>query len=196
MLKSELQQKTIKSFPELKAGEYRYFLAIIPPLELCDKIDSIKQEFADAYGCKAAFRSPPHITFHMPFQWREAKEARLFEALRSAGPFEPFTITLNGFGAFEPRTIFIEPEPCPPLMKMNESLLQATKRKLHLFHAVHAGGFHPHITVAFRDLKKAHFTEAWPVYASRVFKDEFDVKSFWLLKHNGSRWLPYEEFSF
>lgn len=175
---------------------YRYFLAIIPPEPLATEVTAIKQEFVERFNTKAALRSPAHITLHMPFQWKEAKEERLFKVLAQATKFRPFNIQLNGFGAFPPRTIFIQPEKSTELEEMNMALLETTRRQLNLFHAVHIGGFHPHMTVAFRDLRKPLFFEAWKEFEQRAFKASFEVDSFWLLKHNGKVWEAYREFKF
>ena len=180
----------------MKKGDQKYFLAIIPPEPLAGEITSIKKEFVEKYNSKASLRSPAHITLHMPFQWKERKEERLLNVLAQTSNFSPFNVELNGFGAFSPRTIFIQPKPCEELEAMNMELLEATKRQLNLFHAVHIGGFHPHITVAFRDLRKPMFFEAWKEFEQRAFKASFQVNSFWLLKHNGKSWDAYREFNF
>lgn len=180
----------------MKEGEFRYFLAIIPPEPVTSEVTAIKESFIDKYKSKAALRSPPHLTLHMPFQWKERKEERLFSVLAQTSSFKPFTIELDGFGAFPPRTIFIQPKASAELEAMNMELLQATKRQLNLFHAVHIGGFNPHMTVAFRDLRKPMFFEAWKEFEEKEFNASFEVNSFWLLKHNGKTWDAYKEFSF
>ena len=114
----------------MKEGVYRYFLAIIPPEPLATEVTAIKQEFVERFNTKAALRSPAHITLHMPFQWREAKEERLFKVLAQATKFRPFNIQLNGFGAFPPSTIFIQPEKSTELEAMNMALLETSKRQL------------------------------------------------------------------
>ncbi len=180
----------------MKEGVSRYFLAIIPPEPLASEITAVKQEFVEKYNSKGSLRSPAHITLHMPFQWKEAKEARLLEVLAQTTNFNSFKVHLNGFGAFEPKTIFIRPEHSSELEAMNKALLLTTKRELKLLHSVHKNGYHPHLTVAFRDLKKHAFYEAWPIFEKRVFKATFEVNSFWLLKHNGKLWEAYKEFKF
>ncbi|HEY9118027.1 MAG TPA: 2'-5' RNA ligase family protein [Roseivirga sp.] len=180
----------------MKEGVCRYFLAIIPPDALAEKVTALKNEFVERFNSRAALRSPAHITLHMPFQWKEAKEEKLFHLLAQTTNFKPFTIKLDGFGAFSPRTIFIQPQYSAELELMNTALLQTTKRELNLLHAIHIGGYHPHMTIAFRDLRKAQFFEAWPDYENREFKGTFEVNSYWLLKHNGKFWEAYREFKF
>ena len=57
-------------------------------------------------------------------------------------------------------------------------------------------GFHPHITVAFRDLKKSQFVKAWEEFEHKEFNDTLLTTSFSLLKHNGKIWEVYKKYSF
>jgi 2'-5' RNA ligase len=174
----------------------RYFLAIIPPEPIATLIDEIKQHFATEYNSKGALRSPAHITLHMPFQWKEAKEERLVHLLAQTTKFNSFEINLNGFGAFRPKTIFIQNEHCQSLMNFQVELSRYTKREMQLFNSTHNRGYNPHITVAFRDLKKEAFEEAWLIFEKQAFETTFTVDSFWLLKHDGKAWQAFKQFHF
>ncbi|MFT7055203.1 MAG: 2'-5' RNA ligase [Candidatus Endobugula sp.] len=174
----------------------RYFLAIIPPEPIAARIDEIKQHFMSEYGSKGALRSPAHITLHMPFQWKETKEERLVHLLAQTTQFNSFEINLNGFGAFCPKTIFIQNEYCQSLMNFQVELSRYTKREMQLFNSTHNRGYNPHITVAFRDLKKEAFEEAWLIFEKRKFETTFTVDSFWLLKHDGKAWQAFKQFRF
>ena len=48
--------------------------------------------------------------------------------------------------------------------------------------------FHPHITIATRDLHKKSFAEAWPSYQNKKFTEEWVANGLSVLKHNGTRW--------
>jgi 2'-5' RNA ligase len=174
----------------------RYFLAIIPPEPLATEIDEIKQHFADEYSSKGALRSPAHITLHMPFQWKEAKEERLINLLAQTTKFDSFDIQLNSYGAFYPKTIFIQNEYCQSLMDFQVALSRYTKREMQLFNSTHNRGYNPHITVAFRDLKQEAFEKAWATFKKKTFDAAFTVSSFWLLKHDGKVWKAFKEFRF
>src|SRR5215207_8140372 len=86
----------------------QYFVAIVPPPPVYD--DAVKQKlyFKEQYQSKASLNSPPHITLHMPFRWKEEKELELVRKLQDfAGGFRPLRILLDNFNAFPPRVIFI-----------------------------------------------------------------------------------------
>ena len=180
----------------MKPTESRYFLAIIPPDPIQSGCQKIKEYFQEKYQSKGALRSPAHITLHMPFQWKEKKEDKLFSLLAQTTNEEKFTLVFDGFGAFPPRTIFIKNKKNQELMDFQERLARYAKRNMNLFNATHNRGYHPHMTVAFRDLKKDKFFEAWAEFEHKPFDHEFEVNSFWLLKHDGKRWNPYREFQF
>ncbi len=78
--------------------EQLYFLAIIPPQPIYDEVMTLKQEVLEKFDSKAALRSPPHITLHMPFKWKEKKEEHLIQKL-SEFQFEAssFSLELQNF---------------------------------------------------------------------------------------------------
>lgn len=176
----------------------RYFLAIIPPVNISERVLEIKTHFRDHYNCKAPLRSPAHITLHMPFTFKEKKEGELVSKLRNAVTHQPdFKVVLDDFGAFAPRTIYIAVKENEQLMHFQRELTQLAKRELGLFNTNYKDqGYHPHITVAFRDLKKALFPDAWAEFQERKFSADFEVSSYWLLKHNGKEWQLHVEFPF
>ena len=54
-------------------------------------------------------------------------------------------------------------------------------------------GFHPHATVAFRDLKKNKFEEVWKTFKEKKFDAQFEYTSFSLLKLE-EKWVERERF--
>lgn len=175
----------------------KYFIAIVPPEPLLSEIRSIKQQIADSYGTKGALRSPAHITLHMPFSWEEAKENRLIETFSACFSGTPFTLRLHDYDCFEPRVVFIGIENSEPLVALQQAVVRRARQNLQLFNqSDDRRGFHPHVTVAFRDLKKAVFYRLWDYYQHQLFQAAFECQSFCLLKHNGNSWEVFQEFRF
>ncbi len=169
--------------------EQRYFIAIVPPEPINGEVFQIKEEFAANYNSKGALRSPAHITLHMPFMWKEEKQAQLIETLAKFSFTAQTKILLNNFGHFANRVIFVDVAKNPELEEMQKQLVRHAKVNLQLFNQDESmRGFHPHMTVAFRDLKKEEFTKAWSVFQNRTFNAEFPLKDFSLLKHDGKQW--------
>ena len=175
-----------------------YFIGIIPPKDSYDGACKLKHYFKEHYNSKASLNSPPHITLHMPFQWKEEKENELIEKLQFfSSEIKNFNLQLSNFGSFPPRVIFIHVVPNDELSDLHKSLHRFAKRGLNVFNANYKDlPFHPHITLAFRDLKKPMFAKAWEEFQTKEFKYQFNVDRFALLKHNGKTWEVYKEFSF
>ena len=109
----------------------------------------------------------------------------------------PFNIFINGVSHFGERVIFLAIEPNEALLTLQKSLVKEMKINLNLFNAQYKDqAFHPHITLAFRDLKKQYFTEAFSHFESLNIAEKFQSSSISLLKHNGKNWEIFREYDF
>lgn len=173
----------------------RYFLAIIPPEPIFTEVHQLKVYLKEKYNTKAALNSPPHITLHMPFKWKESKEAILIEKLEAFGQLQPpFEIKLNNFNAFAPRVIYADVDANSHLVTFQKQLERFCKISFQLFNANRLDQpFHPHLTLAFRDLKKDVFNLAWKEFSSKPYNANWRVESIFILKHNGSIWEKYKQ---
>jgi 2'-5' RNA ligase len=80
---------------------------------------------------------------------------------------------------------------------LQQQLHRFVKIELNLFNAQYRDKpFHPHITLAFRDLKKDKFEIAWQEFKGKKYTEKFDVNGITLLKHDGKVWIPYANFDF
>lgn len=184
--------------PAKMESRKQYFIAIVPPAPVFEEALALKEYFKEKYQTKAALKSPPHITLHMPFWWKEAKEAVLVEKLKTfARQWDPVKICLDNFSAFPPRVIFIDVAESDTLRALQKDLHRYCKRELDIFNADYKEmPFHPHLTLAFRDLKKAQFHLAWEEFSQKEYKAEFMGDKLALLKHNGKSWDVLKEFLF
>lgn len=175
----------------------KYFIAIIPPEPVFSVIETIKREVSIKYNNKSALRSPPHITLHMPFEWKTEKENNLISTLEKFYFADSFSLHLNNYSSFEPKVVFIDVKQEALLTTLQYNLTNHVKQNLNIFNqANNLRSFHPHITIAFRDLKKSAFYEMMDEYREKIFAANFTVNSFFLLKHTGKFWLAYKEFKF
>ena len=161
----------------------KYFIAIVIPSPFLEKIETVKDELFREHHLKGALRSPAHITLHRPFEWKEEKETQLIDALKSFIHTSSFEIKMEGFECFEPRVIYVNVLQNDTLDLLQRKLTALAKRQLQLFNqAEDERGFHPHVTVAFRDLKKPKFYELWPEFKTKEFTGAFEYKGFSLLR--------------
>jgi 2'-5' RNA ligase len=175
----------------------QYFIAIIPPAPIFEEALTLKQYFQTTYNSKAALNSPPHITLHMPFWWKKEKEDQLVSQLkRFAEKYDPIKICLDNFSAFTPRVIYINVTESEALNQFQKSIHRFCKTELNIFNANYKElPFHPHLTLAFRDLKKDAFKEAWEEFKTKEYKAEFMADKFSLLKHDGKKWNVTKDFN-
>src|SRR5689334_13091152 len=93
-----------------------YFIAVVLPGHLDEKVLACKQWMKEKYGCKVGLKSPAHITIAPPFWMEEEKEAALCEEVATVAQTTPaFPLTTANFSAFKPRTIFVAVEDSEPL---------------------------------------------------------------------------------
>ena len=176
--------------------EKLYFVAIVPPSPIYEEAFEQKVYFKTKYNSKASLNSPPHITLHMPFRWMEKNEDELVSHL-SAFALENLSVSinLNGFSSFPPRVIFINVEITAELERLQKNLQRYFKRQLNLFNANYKElPFHPHLTLAFRDLKKPNYQKAWAEFVDKNYQASFLADKIALLKHTGSVWEVFQEF--
>lgn len=132
----------------------------------------------------------------MPFKWVEKDEQDLANHLSAfAEENAAVRIKLNGFSSFPPRVIFINVEITPELERLQKNLERYFKRRLNLFNAKYKDlPFHPHVTLAFRDLKKPNYQRALEEFVGKEYKANFLADKIALLKHSGSVWEVFQEF--
>lgn len=170
------------------ASAKMYFVAIVLPPELDAKALLYKRHMAEKYGCKVGLKSPAHITLIPPFWMGEEKEpVLLLDVQAVAQTASSFAAKTAGFSSFPPRTLFVAVEP-------NEAL-QTLKQKIDECFGATAYGvrpdprpFHPHVTIATRDIRKKDFWEAWEVLKAKEFAQTFTADALSVLRHNGARW--------
>lgn len=161
----------------------KYFIAIVVPEPLFSEIEAVKQHLLTQYGLKGALRSPAHITLHRPFEWKAEKENLLIEKLSEFRCPPAFDIQLKNFAFFEPRVIYADVLKNEPLYQLHQALSGFAKRELRLFNeAEDLRGFHPHVTVAFRDLKKPLFHKLKPSFEAKKIGGTFLCSGFSLLR--------------
>jgi 2'-5' RNA ligase len=176
----------------------RFFIALLPPQEIQDYANEIKQYFAQTYESRGAQNSPPHITLQPPFEWQLEAVPVLEQCLSTFALSQtPMPVTLSGFGAFMPRVIYINVVKTPELLALQKDLMACVEASLGIVHQVSkTRPFAPHMTVAFRDLTKQNFRAAWPEFRHRRLEFEFTASELTLLIHDGRRWNVSANFPF
>ena len=181
----------------MNSSNSRFFIALLPPPDIQDYANQIKQHFADRYSSRAAQKSPPHITLQPPFTWSNAEVSVLEDYLRRfAYSREVVAIALEGFAAFPPRVIYINVLKTQQLLALQADLMAYVETLGIVDPVSKTRPFAPHMTVAFRDLTKQNFRVAWAEFQQRQLHFEFIATDLTLLIHDGKRWNVKAEFPF
>lgn len=173
-----------------------YFIAITAPPEIDEQVLEYKQYMLDKFGCKVALKSPAHITLVPPFTLPDSERETLQHALKDfTSGCTDFTVELRNFAAFPPRVLYVDVTGNKPLQQLQAALEESLLR-LAFPVKKSTRPFHPHVTVANRDLDKQYFQQAWSHFKDQLFRADFPASGISLLKHNGSRWTTVYTASF
>lgn len=175
----------------------KYFLALVPPLDILEKAHDIKLLIRDQFGIKYALKSPPHITVKMPFNYNEAKETQLERELQEfLQTQKPFPIKITGTGNFGNRVIYLSIEETAELRRFQSELKTFCKKELNLIDELSDRNFHPHLTIAFKDLKPKNFEEVLLLVKKESLRVEFYVGHLVLLKRVNGKWIFFKNLFF
>lgn len=174
----------------------KYFIAIVPEGALQEKATDIKLVLKEKYNLKYALRSPAHVTLKMPFLWNEAKEERLFSALE---PFfatqSSFDLSFQGIGKFSDRVIYIKVKKNGLLLELQKELALVCQRQLNQKQELSDYAYHPHMTVAFKDVRRKCFADYLEAVKAIGFSGKMSVEKVALLKKlEGEPWKIIKSF--
>jgi|GEM_PF-951451 len=173
-----------------------FMLAIEPPADLAARIDAIRQEFAARYRCSAGLRPQVHLTLYPPFRINRIEAEVVAGKLAGwAATQQPFTLSIPGFDCFRRNGVLFLALRDTERLNM---VYQETVRIIdpHVLPQDRNRPFHPHITIAKRDIPKSRLREALDEYLPRHFSETFTVDRLFFWRHNGSSWKTMEELLF
>ena len=168
----------------------KYFLAIVPCEPVFGMTNDLKEKLFEVFGLKYALKSPPHVTLKMPFLHNEKKERQMVESLR--GFFEQeksFSLALGGIGSFGNRVAFLKIKYPPELKDCQRRLLAFTRVALKKKVEISDSNYHPHMTLAYRDVKKDQFQQVMDYLGPRKVKGSFEAREVAVLKKENGAWV-------
>lgn len=171
-----------------------YFIAVACPVEINDQIQKHKLWMRDHFGCTVALKSAAHITLVTPFWLKKESEQMLIDTLHSFNTDKlPVEIELQGFSHFSNRVIFVN---------VIENQLLGSLRKETEDHFIQSfrniikpddRPFHPHVTIANRDIKPGDFIKAWEHFSKEKLEESFRTNAVSLLKLTAEKWSVIAE---
>jgi 2'-5' RNA ligase len=171
-----------------------YFIAIVCPPVVNEQVLNFKLWMKERFGCIVALKSPAHITLVAP-HWFNAAEAGIlmdaFEHFSSSLP--PVEIGLDGFDHFRRRVLFVNVPENGLLATLQKETGDYFRERLPHRVKKENRPFHPHITIATRDLQPSQFEKAWIYFEQKKFSDSFVARSISLLMLHEGRWSVIRE---
>jgi len=166
-----------------------YFVAVVLPQHLDEKVLHWKKYMQERYRCKVGLKSPAHITIIPPFWLEENREEELLNDVDTlAKDIKPFVVETADFSAFKPRTIFIGVKKNVYLEQLKRKADDHFSDKEQYKIKKENRPFHPHITIATRDLFKKDFYECWTFFETKEFKESWEATGLSVLRHNKRNW--------
>src|SRR6188768_2395124 len=166
-----------------------YFIALVAPEEIDQQVLKWKNLFKERYECTVALKSPAHITLLPPFWMNEDLEDDLVNSIKDfSSTKKRFEIALKDFAAFKPKVIFVDVVKNEVLNDLYRSFANYifSENKFPIKKADRP--FHPHVTLATRDLYKKAFQEAWEIFSKMKYEALWMVSGISLLRHNKKNW--------
>ena len=166
-----------------------YFLALVGPENINAQVLKFKIWMQQHFGCRVALKSPAHITLVPPFWMPLTFENNLINFTQeSHHPAFPLAIELKNFDHFSNHVIFCAVQKSTPLQTIYEELQEKFQQSYPGI--LKKGGmlFHPHVTIANRDLRPADFAEAWHHFEHRQFAASWEARQIALLKLEEGKW--------
>jgi 2'-5' RNA ligase len=173
-----------------------FFIALLPDEKVRREITGFKKDCARLFQARHALTSPPHITLIPPFLLRQQQLDKLGDALGDfAASQAPFSVYLQDFDAFPPRVIYVGVLPNDHLTALQLALEKYLETSFGL-KKERPRGFHPHVTIAHRDLDRRQFQPAWEHFSNIEYRRTFLADSIALLEHARGRWEVCGEYAF
>lgn len=179
------------------ASFQKYFLALVPEGELQERATALKMQLKEEFSIKYALKSPAHITLKMPFTYNEAKEEVLISALtKFLKEYHEINMKVGGVGTFGDRVVYLKIEAGEDLFDLQRNLKSFCKKELNLVDELSDRNFHPHMTIAFKDLKKGQAPNILKVLEEQPITYDFIARHLFLLKRDNGRWIIKEKIEF
>ncbi len=173
-------------------------IAIIPPEPVFSDIRKEQEYIADTWGPKHAMRAPPHITIIPPLALTSSEVGWLFGMANAlSGSVSGFTMDLRDYGSFKPRVLYINPLVNHDLHDLYDLWHQSLLAKMpHVLEKYPDRSFHPHITLAHKDVTHRQFDEMWNHFSSKKYRASFRADHFCILQYTGEGWVVEKKYPF
>lgn len=148
---------------------------------------------AEKFNCRHALKTVPHITLQPPFK-TETGSAEILNCLKPLSEMNhPLPVSTTGFNSFDDRIAFIDVELTKELKNLQQRINHfLSEKKIVPFNNRQ---FHPHITLAHRDLNPGFLPEIKHLVEQKETQWMFELNAVTLLIHQSGKWQNAGEIS-
>lgn len=175
----------------LPEGFSLFYIAIGCPPEIDKKIEDLKEYMQHEYGCRAARKSPAHLTIVPPFRAEDELQQELanFVTAYNFG-IVPFEVKLKDYGQFAERVLFVDVErPNEPLNALEKECMTEFSEKFPGIIFGMKPDFNPHVTIATRDIPEGALQKARTYFeANHPMDMSFEAKELMLYRLENGWW--------
>lgn len=165
-----------------------YFYAILPLEPHLSEMQKITEDISEKYQTRKALNSPPHITLIPPFWYYKEYQDDLKDIQASINQRSvTIPIEIDGFSTFPRKVLFIAVKKNPMLDELVQQLYEMLPDKVKSSIRMHPV-FHPHITIAFKDISWSNFNKAIKEYLELKYQGNFTINTVSLLHHVNGKW--------
>lgn len=166
-----------------------YFIAVLCPEELNQKLLQYKLWMKQQFGCVVAMKSPAHITIIPPFWMCDKNANELLQTFLSFySDVNEIEITLKGFSHFGKRVLYVNVVKNTLLEELQLQAEDYFVRSVTNQIKKDVRPFHPHVTIATRDIVPSSFFCAWDIFSIKQFEESFLTQKISLLKLSQGKW--------
>jgi 2'-5' RNA ligase len=189
-------KKTEMVMPGYRMNDY--ILILNPPLELSNKISTLRDEFNKEYKVPATPGKPNLLI--CSFTQLVMMEERIIRNLgQIAMAYPPFKVEVKDFGSFPSHTIYVKVVSKVPIQALVRKV-RSEAQALMKFNDDHKPYFssEPHFTLG-RKLKPWQYEKGWLAYSNKHFTGRFIASEMLLLKREqegDKSWQVAKHFKF
>ena len=167
-----------------------HFIGVLLPDDLTCVVEECRRYMNRTYGCRSGHATPVHVTLVPPFALpRDYTTEDVVEALLRGVPQDfSFSARTENFGAFGDRTLFAAVRPAPEWNRLKNAAETALRGAFPGCLRKDPRPFHPHITVANRDIPPGASTAALRVLNGKKFEEDFPVDNMTVFVRKGGGW--------
>lgn len=170
------------------ARPYTHFIGVLVPEDLSLVLEDCRSYMRSRYGCISGQRTPLHVTIVPPFVLNPSYSTEDLSEVLNSIFFKEFTAHVESFGSFGERTLYARVIEDKSWDELRNTVFHSVSRVFPDTLKKDHRAFHPHITIANRDIPNGALYEALMRLNGVPLSEVFTVKKLTLFEFKNGRW--------